>query len=240
MVLIEYMPAVNISDESDSVQVPAWVGCLETLNGLIVAGCYDGKMQIVDKSFEVNATTDAHKEPIRAVTCWNAKQQPFIATASKDQSIKCWSLNSSTTKDKDKSDHSLTLAANLVGHINSVECIDYWNAQRILLSGDWSGNIFGWSVKSIEDKDNNDNEITSKKKQKSDKGSVTTSSSVKEIKPTFTLRAHAQSVSSIQVCYISRSFISPVVMSVLDWVFVLIRETMQRVDSTILMKFLLN
>ena len=48
----------------------------------------------------------------------------------------------------------------------------------MVLSGDWSGNIFGWSVKSLESGEAV--EVSgSKKKQKSEKGAVTSSSSVR-------------------------------------------------------------
>ena len=69
------------------------------------------------------------------------------------------------------------------GHINSVECVSYWAAQRMILSGDWSGNIFGWSVKSVESGEAvaSDDNTTTKKKQKGDKGAVNSSSSVRYI-----------------------------------------------------------
>ena len=50
----------------------------------------------------------------------------------------------------------------------------------MVLSGDWSGNIFGWSVKSLESGEAV--EVSgSKKKQKSEKGAVTSSSSVRYV-----------------------------------------------------------
>ena len=109
----------------------------------------------------------------------------------------------------------------LKGHINSVESMDLWenaassghgsDGQRVLLSGDWSGNIFGWNIGSLL---NEDNDIQGKqqqqhddgrknKKQKGDKGAAvvteaTMSVNGRELKPAFTIRAHAQSVSGIQ------------------------------------------
>ena len=126
VVVIEYMPAISISDESESVEVPAWIGCLDTkIDGLIVAGCYDGKIQLISTDgFELVNTTAAHEEPIRAITSWNPQNtnqngnqnnssSVFIATASKDQSLKCWSMDSQT-KSKNSKARELVLAANLV------------------------------------------------------------------------------------------------------------------------------
>lgn len=36
--------------------------------------------------------------------------------------------------------------------MNSVECVSYWAGQQMVLSGDWSGNIFGWSIKALGDR----------------------------------------------------------------------------------------
>jgi ribosome biogenesis protein YTM1 len=157
VVTIEYMPAISISDESESVEVPAWIGCIDTkIDGLIVTGCYDGRIQIMNSNnLKVTNSIAAHDEPIRGLVCWDNKEKEsnvFIATASKDQSVKCWSLTNTREK-KEKTEttgQELTLAANLVGHVNSLESVDYWNAQQMLLTGDWSGNIFGWGVKGLE------------------------------------------------------------------------------------------
>lgn len=119
VVTIEYMPAISISDESKSVEVPAWIGCISTkVDGLIVAGCYDGKIQIADSSnLELSTSTVAHSEPIRAVASWATTTQnqtsAFIATASKDHSLKCWSLTRVKSKNANET-HQLALAANLV------------------------------------------------------------------------------------------------------------------------------
>lgn len=121
VVTIEYMPAISISDESESVEVPAWVGCIDTrIDGLVVAGCYDGKVQLINsEGLELISTTAAHEEPIRAITSWNNLENQntssvFIATASKDHSLKCWSMNNKYKKGNSTEAQQLILAANLV------------------------------------------------------------------------------------------------------------------------------
>ena len=102
VVAIEYIPAVSLSGESDTVEVPAWVGCLDSrVDGLAIAGCYDGKIQLIDTStMVVTAAVMAHDEPIRSVITWRMHPQKiaanqggiFMATASKDNSVKIWSI----------------------------------------------------------------------------------------------------------------------------------------------------
>ena len=92
------------------------------------------------------------------------------------------------------------------------------DGQRVLLSGDWSGNIFGWNIGSLLNEDNTmqgkqqqqqqqqqHDDGRKNKKQKGDKGGAvvvaegtTMSVNGRELKPAFTIRAHAQSVSGIQ------------------------------------------
>ena len=56
----------------------------------------------------------------------------------------------------------------------------YWAALHTVLSGDWSGNIFGWSVRGLESGEAaSDVSTNSKKKQKGEKGAVNSSSSVR-------------------------------------------------------------
>jgi len=244
VVAVEYVPAVSLSGESESVEVPAWVGCLDTrTDGLVLAGCYDGQLQLINAStMEVAAACPAHAEPIRGVTSWRmhpqkavANQGPlFVATASKDHTVKVWGV-----RDPSGTKQAPAVVATLRGHINSVECVDYWDTngsssssssssssrssssssssggQRVLLSGDFSGNVFGWNVGAAMDDDwgrggtdgdDAGNGGRKAKKQKGDAGAAVPAGAAhgegpaggRELKPAFVLRAHAQSVTGLQ------------------------------------------
>jgi ribosome biogenesis protein YTM1 len=205
---IDYTPAVSLSEESDSVEVPSWIGSLDcNTDDLIIAGCYDGQVKIISAdSLTITGYVAAHEEPIRSIRSWRSGTTNLIATTSKDQAVKCFSLKKDSKKGKSVDSYAIDQVALLAGHVNSVESIDIWSSQQILLTGDWSGNIFGWNVSSLGNSNSSGNgnghadseHGTSRKKQKSDKGAVV-SGSVRDLKASFTIRAHAQSVSGLQV-----------------------------------------
>jgi ribosome biogenesis protein YTM1 len=209
VITIEYMPAVSLSDESDSVEVPSWIGSLDgRIDSLLIAGCYDGQVKLLSKSSlnEVGAVA-AHSEPIRAIRSWSDHSSGlnFIATASKDQTVKCWRVSSAGASSTSSSKKNATQQqqyvteqiALLSGHVNSVESVDVWESQQILLSGDWSGNIFGWNAGSLGTSADQTDETALKKKQKGSSGSAIPAI-VRDLKPSFNIRAHSQSVSGLQ------------------------------------------
>lgn len=57
IVVIEYMPIVGINGEAQSVDCPAWVGCLAKTDSAIAAGCYDGAVRFIDNKTKVFCTT---------------------------------------------------------------------------------------------------------------------------------------------------------------------------------------
>lgn len=219
---IEYMPALSLSEETQTVEAPAWIGCLSTdvVVNTVVAGCYDGTIQLASTASLLGTgaapkgglvSIQAHDDPIRAIACWQrgAGQSSayFLATASKDLSLKCWSVqpfsapsSSSSSAKAAKSAPAAHQVASLTGHINSVESVAHWAQQSVLLSGDWAGNIFGWNVEKLgqqQQQGDGGEQHTSKKKKTAERGEAV--ASVVDIKSAFTVRAHSQSVSGIAV-----------------------------------------
>jgi len=250
IVQIEYMPASTLSDEKQTIDAPAWVGSMDchahASTGYVLAGCYDGSVEILDaESKQVSQKLQAHVDPIRSVVSWvpDAAHASHgatfcFATASKDQSVKCWQVTkgaqASAAKGKSKKneskkgDVSVTCIATLTGHANSVESVDYWGSRGMLLTGDWAGNIMGWNAKKFspdgnagmdvedEEEEGNDSEAeadtkSSRKRQKKN------AANGKPGKPptfshaptaVFTLKAHSQSVSALQAGDDARVFTS--------------------------------
>ena len=185
---IEYFAALTLSDESQTTELPAWIGCVD-VSSQIVAGCYDGQVRLLGlDSLEVSHAFQAHEAPIRDVVHLNPN---LVATASKDQVVKIWSLGHNQEK----------LHANLEGHTNSVESLAYWSNRNILLSGDWNGTVFGWNVSSMHSiGEAQDSDKSSKKKRKTSKETtVADETSVVSLQPIFTIKGHAQSISGIEV-----------------------------------------
>lgn len=203
-ITIDYFPATSLADESEKIEAPAWVSCIccrvaESMD-TVAAGCYDGQVKILDvnnlfdNKGSNNSTFKAHDEPVRAVHCWGRDGDKMqMATASKDQTIKCWSVQHSS--DTGVSATSLATLAN--GHLSSVECLErislYTNNKdtEVLLSGDWSGTVCGWDVTDLSPQPT---DVASRKKRKSNASTVVAN---QQHKPLFMMKAHTQGVSGI-------------------------------------------
>lgn len=195
IIVIEYAPAVILSDDSLGRELPSWIGAIDcSVKEHIIAGGYDGNVQLLSPSdLSENYSFSAHSDPIRCISVvpGTTEAPTQIFTGSKDHSLKSWSLG----------EHGAAQVASFNGHFNGVESLYVWGDRKVLLSGDWSGNIFGWSLdRSIdlqpesEEKDG----VSHSRKRLKKKGDAVHIAEVREIRPLFTLRAHTQSTSGIQ------------------------------------------
>lgn len=195
---IEYIPAVSLSDESENVELPSWIGSIDTkFQSYILAGCYDGQLKILDaNSLEEKQSVNAHQHPIRDVVSWTStnNNSKLIATASKDHIIHCWELLEGA-----KGQLDCPQIAKLAGHVNSVECLQYWASRQVLVSGDWAGTIALWPVSSLgTGQIQSDSSQSFKKKKKSATGKPVAGPLV-DIASDSILKAHMQAVSGIQI-----------------------------------------
>lgn len=201
VISVEYIPAVSLSAENENVELPSWIGSLNTkLDNYILAGCYDGQLQILDsKSLKKIQSISAHQHPIRDLVSWinTNNNSKVIATASKDHKIHCWELLEDS---KSQVQLQCPQVARLIGHVNSVECIQYWTSKQILVSGDWAGTIALWSVSSLGtgqlQSDTSNQSL--KKKKKSERGTPV-AGPVVELSSDSILKAHMQAVTGIQI-----------------------------------------
>lgn len=226
-------------------ETPAWIGSLDSkFAGSVFVGTYDGQLQVINtQSYATDMSVQAHEEPIRAMTCVPYSTHlstasvnediALVATAGKDKSVKVWGYQPSS--------HRVSSAPFITfdGHINSVECLAYYSDDHLLLSGDWSGNIFAWDLKAASVQTHLHSQFTKagnsvfntsggtsgssdqprKKKKKAaqtvtdenvtdDAMDISDVSSSTELKPLFTIHAHAQKVSSINVIPDSRQIMT--------------------------------
>ena len=203
IIVIDYFPAASLSDESENIDAPSWVGAIDSNSSIVVSGCYNGQVKIYDtESLKEIGSLQAHEEPVRAVIVWEApmpkgkgkaKGAPvhMLATASKDQTVKVWSSRGSANP------ASFHLVATLQGHMSSVESLGRWASKDQLLSGDWAGHLYVWDLSALAAgaSDSSDSGAA-KKKRKNSEGDATVAGTV-ELKPLFTIKAHGQSISGI-------------------------------------------
>jgi ribosome biogenesis protein YTM1 len=191
---IEYMPVTSLSDEPETVECPAWVGTIEcpAKGEHIYAGCYDGQLRAVNVgSYSISSTVAAHDAPIRSISTWvdGGSGNLFVATGSKDQTVKIWSTQAS--------DGAMTHIATGKSSMSSVESVKFWEQENMLLASDYGGNMFAYnSLDASAASDEGDRQ--SKKKSKTANGS-SVSSAPTDLTHKFSIRAHTQAISGMEV-----------------------------------------
>ena len=187
---IQYMPAIHLPPDSQSVELPSWIGSLNSnMEGSILAGCYDGQIQIFDPdTLSIRANIQAHQQSIRSIAACAYGNHSLVFSGSKDHSIQSFLLS-----DDIAGNLSYLHLATLSGHGSSVESLDICtlNQKNILVSGDWSGNICGWDVSTLSE---GTVQESSKARKKKKLDSEVAQPKV-EAKPIFSIKAHSQSVS---------------------------------------------
>jgi ribosome biogenesis protein YTM1 len=189
IVVIDYFPAIGFESSSITQELPSWIGSIDAKEEFGFAACYDGTLKLFNSSdLSIQADIQAHNEPIRAVHTWKEGQNFCVATSSKDSTVKIWSCDIKSKK--------FILTADLAGHANSVEALTVFRnpsvaENHLLVSGDWSGNLFVWKNPS-----DNDNESISQAYKKR-KGSAETER-ISVAKPLFTIKGHSQPVTCLQ------------------------------------------
>ena len=201
---IQYIPAIQLPPESQSVELPSWIGSLDSsMTGYIIAGCYNGLIQVFDRdTVTLQSSIQAHQQSIRSVSVLNEKDHAIVFSGSKDHSIQSYRI------DLDSNSGNLTHyhLATLSGHGSSVESLKsmHLNQNPVLVSGDWNGTICGWDVKTIGNSFVSDNTKMRKKK----KLDAEQSQPLSDPKPLFSFKGHSQSVSSLDADGESRRLFS--------------------------------
>lgn len=206
VIVVHYMPVTSFSDESKQIECPAWVGAVTSSLPIAVIGCYDGQLRLSHlNDLSPLGAIQAHKLPIRSLAAWEyTNSLGIVATASKDQSVRCWYL---------KSDGAISCVGKLESTLSSVESVAYWKDMNAVIAGDWAGNVFAYDMSSIGDTinqigENGDSSSAKRKKKKvtatrsedtssqMDADLATAGASV--IEHLFTMHAHSQAISAMK------------------------------------------
>jgi ribosome biogenesis protein len=198
---IEYMPVTSFSEESQSSECPAWVGALKSLsNNVLVAGCYNGQLRCVNSETlsEMN-TIQAHELPIRSLAGWTNGSRQFLATASKDNTAKCWVMSP---------EGRFNCVASLESAVSSVETVEVVR-NNLVITGDWGGNLFGYDISKVDlsHLDSSATTAISEKSQKKRKKNVDAPPAeiaqvlvAPPVSHLLTIHAHSQALSGLEFC----------------------------------------
>jgi len=222
---IKYFPAQRPPEGSgESETFPDWITSMsltenESLReGILCTGGSDGSIRLFGTTIEDSETpnglqtiqsTKAHSGPIQCISTAQSDESDnrlLIASGSMDQTLLTHTL---------ARDGKEQLALNAVytgGHFSSISSVSFskkhGHNDMLMASGDWNGGLCLWKVPTANDSDGSDN--APKKKKKKSKNQVHATSSitelsVKEVQPTFTIKAHSSNISGIVWDYASSS-----------------------------------
>ena len=224
---IIYFPAQRAPEDSGESEIlPDWItsmsysrqGKNSSRNGILCTGGADGSIRLFeppnkgdssDNNNELSlsplGTVNAHSGPIHCLSTVENQNQLLIASGSMDQTL----LTHVTNEEKNK------LALHAVysgGHFSSISSVTFSsnNDTIRMASGDWNGGFCLWNVPSSNTDNGEDGMEKNKhesKKKKRHKGETTSSSStltsVKEVQPIVSFKAHSSNISGIVWDYAS-------------------------------------
>lgn len=225
------------SSESEVV-----VGCYD--GTIRVVSTVTNSMQDLSVAGATATATAAHHEgPITDICSFlhlnvhNNASSDVVISCGKDHTVKCYARNRSVSASNNgktkkggnsnsNGDNRFKQVALFDGHLSSVQCVDAYLqcvsdsqpgcSNATVVSGDWSGNIFGWNDLNavLEGYSSNtaaaaaaptSSSVSSKKKMKlNDESGIDSSAvpgitQVRTMVPSFRIHAHSQAVSDVQL-----------------------------------------
>ena len=207
---IEYFTQADMDGEQQSEDQEAWVGCIDASvegSGCIYTGCYDGSIKIAkaESLTTVTSVLGHNSHPIRGIRATDR----YLITGSKDHTMKCFAIKNGMENKSKGGIKDMNVSLMEVGITDtpssSVESVDIDAARDLALCGEYNGNISGYNLKSCLDESNTTvafSEVLldgpNRKKKKGMGGEVETSQ-VKNLNAAFSMRAHAQCVTGLQI-----------------------------------------
>jgi ribosome biogenesis protein len=146
---ITYFPAQPPPEPQPAPPLlPDWIGSLDSSNGILCAGCYDGSLVLLDTSAQLSTLTSriVHRGPIHTLSSVQIDHTLYLATGSMDQTLQ---LHTFDIKDA-TSWNSQTCTG---GHTAALSSVDWYASSSSdpmmtsslrLASGDWDGTVCLW------------------------------------------------------------------------------------------------
>lgn len=209
---IYYFPArLPPVKEGEGENVPDWITsmdyCRNESNGVLFAGCADGVVRSFScggDSIQSMSTVAAHTGQIHCLTTvkfGQADDSPvLVATGSMDQTL-VTHLYNSDNKHKSSLDLHAVYSG---GHGNSIGSVAVCTNGNdvVMASGDWDGGLVLWNVPSLSSSEDDEAQESSSKRQKgSSKKHAAPKSSIREVKPKTSTKAHTSNISGLSFGY---------------------------------------
>lgn len=224
-----YFPArVPPVKEGEGESVPDWIISMDYCTGgnvgggdqggMLFTGCADGVVRSFScddnhGGIQSRSSVTAHTGQIKCISTakFDETSSPtMVATGSMDQTLVTHLCNNSNSDDNsNKSGSRLDLhAVYSGGHGSSISSVKMCNngSEIVMASGDWDGGLVIWKVpgESNDNSNNNKEEGESiKKRKKGNKRNTPsqTKSTIQEVKPTSSSKAHSSNISGLAFGY---------------------------------------
>lgn len=162
---LEYTEAQPAPKCVDTIPHDDWVSAIDhchlpsdigTVSEIVLTGCYDGLVRIIDPSNGTILCSAKHRNPVRAVVVANRaignaadgeENDPHMndilfCTATRDESVRIWRY------DQQKQQCQLQIA--LQGHEDVVDCLALNRSHSMLVSGSLDKTLKMWELKAFD------------------------------------------------------------------------------------------
>ena len=219
---LEYIEALPEPESLPSNPHPDWVSSISSITqanesspyanvAACVSGCYDSSVKVWNIAVGKNsnnlpiASAKLHTSAVKSVSVIKGSVKINEATkqlssfsfisASKDKTLRLWSFNQ---QDKNTSLNCIGLCEGHLGSVESVASVDAEGGKDLykFASASWDGIVHLWDARKIMNKKTEEDET--KKKRKTETGSVeSSSSSISNLSPLCTLAGHVGPATSV-------------------------------------------
>lgn len=141
LLTLEYVEALCEPQKKKETNHPDWISAVAAFDdNLVVTGCYDGVLRVLDTQGDLKTSVKAHEGAIKAVSVASSDESGefVIASSGKDQLAQLWRYTVKTA--------TLSPLAALTGHLNSVDAVHVHASGKRVVTGSWDNTVRVWQI----------------------------------------------------------------------------------------------